>query len=948
MYKLITKLFLTGIAFQSCAQSDYPINPVKPTPAELRVNRIEENSGDLAGYPVKNIGPTIMGGRVTDLEVDPQNPQHFFVAFASGGLWETTNNGASFKPVADALPTLTIGDFDVHWPSGTLYIGTGEVNSSRSSYSGTGIFKSTDFGKTWSFAGLPESHHIGRINIHPNNPDKVTVAVLGALYSPSKNRGIYVTSDGGKTWKQTLYIHENAGCVDLVTDPQNPEVMYTSSWERTRRAWNFWEAGKGSGIYKSTDGGQNWTLLTTELSGFPAGGYCGRIGLSVYHKNDDFRLYALVDHQKPDTTTLKKEGYQKKDFKQMSKQDFLSLNDSMLNKFLKNNQVPRYYSAQKMKELVRSDSLKPSDLYVYLTNANDDLFEAGVIGPELYVSRDEGKSWQRTHTQSLNKVSYSYGYYFGLVKVSPVNKDEVYIAGVPMLRSDDGGKTFSFAGADNVHVDHHSLWINPANPQHIINGNDGGINISYDKGLSWYRCQHPAVSQCYSVYADGEKNYQVYSGFQDNGVWRGPGHYSYSPEWQMTGDYPYKSIMGGDGMQVARDDQNKMVYTGYQFGFYYRIDESTGERTSIQPKHKMGESPLRFNWQSPIWLSEHNKDILYFGSNKLHRSLNKGNDWTDISGDLTKGGIKGDVSYGTLTSIHESPFKFGQIVAGTDDGMVHITRNGGETWTRIDAGLPQSQWVSRVKFSVHQPNTLYVCLNGYRWDHFESQVFKSADLGKTWTKLSGLPTSPVNVICEDINDKNILYVGTDNGLYISFDGGLSFVKGPQDIPNVAVHDLFQHKNGDLLAGTHGRSIYKINTTPLNKYVQMKDSLLVFFQPKDAVYNSNWGSRQFDFTYNEPSAEWIYFNRTCTDSIQISIYNIASQPVYQRHFKAERGFSIFKYSMDMQEELIPQNIRNTLIKAENGKYYLPSGDYRVLMQCGNTGSEKIFKVKSGER
>lgn len=947
MNKIAFVIAMLGIGFEPCAQSNYPTNPVKPTPSEQRVST-NVNQELLMNYPIKNIGPTIMGGRVSDLEVDPANPNHFFVAFASGGLWETNNNGATFKPIADTLPTLTIGDFDVHWPTGTLYIGTGEVNSSRSSYAGTGVYKSTNAGKTWSFAGLPESHHIGRINIHPSNPDKVTVAVLGSLYSPSKNRGIYITSDGGKTWQHTLFVHENAGCVDLVTDPENADILYTSAWERTRRAWNFWEAGPSSGIYKSTDGGKTWALMTNANNGFPAAPYCGRIGLSIFHKGEKFSLYALVDHQKPDTTTPKKEGYQKKDFQKMEKSTFLGLNDSMLNLFLKSNNVPGYYSTAKMKELVRRDSLKPADIYIYLTNANDDLFESGVIGPELYVSHDGGLHWTRTHQTSLNKVSYTYGYYFGMVKVSPVNADEVYIAGVPMLRSEDGGKTFEFAGGDNVHVDHHALWINPANPNHIINGNDGGVVISYDKGKNWYRCQHPPVGQCYSVYADAGKHYQVYSGFQDNGVWKGPGHYNYSTDWQMEGKYPYQSIMGGDGMQVAKDDKENQVYTGYQFGNYFRIDEITGTRTFIQPKHKMGESPLRFNWQSPIWLSQHNQDILYFGSNKVHRSLNKGNQWTDISGDLTKGSIKGDVSFGTITSIHESPHQFGQLIVGTDDGLVHLTLDGGITWNKIDAGLPASFWVSRVRFSQHDAKTLYVCLNGYRWDHFESMVYKSVDLGKNWVKLSGLPTSPVNVIQEDIKDKNLIYVGTDNGLYTSIDGVSSFIRGPGALPDVAVHDLFQHKDGDLLIGTHGRSIYQMTTHPLNKLSQVKDSALVLFQPTDLIFNKSWGSQQFDFTYYEPSLDWVLFNGSCGDSLTLQIYSPTGQLIYESKKRMDIGFNVWKYTLQMEENRIPSNLKQTLTKQDNGKYYLPVGEYRMELRCRDTISVKSLKVKTPDR
>jgi hypothetical protein len=445
----------------------------------------------------------------------------------------------------------------------------------------------------------------------------------------------------------------------------------------------------------------------------------------------------LITKREDPYPTRPKPKLKKQDFEGISLEAFMAIDKKLLSAFLKDNGFPKAYSADRVREEVRNGKLKPSDIALYLYNANDDLFDTPVVGPEVFRSDDGGQTWSKTHTGFLDDIYYSYGYYFGMVHVSPSNNDHIYIYGVPILTSTDGGKSFKTLDAPNVHADHHALWINPKNSKHLVNGNDGGVNISYDGGQNWIKANQPTVGQFYTVYADNQKPYHVYGGLQDNGVWEATHTATESVRWHQSGHNPWTSIMGGDGMQIQVDNRNaNIVYTGYQFGNYFRIDRADGARKYIQPKHKLGEAPFRFNWQTPILLSSHNNDILYIGSNKLHRSLDQGDTWEAISEDLTKGPKKGNVPYGTLTTIDESQDAFGTLLVGSDDGLIHLTQNSGATWHCISDNLPQDLWVSRVQFSKHNANRIYATLNGYRWDDFKPYVYVSDDLGASWKNIS--------------------------------------------------------------------------------------------------------------------------------------------------------------------------------------------------------------------
>ncbi len=770
----------------------------------------------------RNVGPAIMSGRVTDLAVNPADPTEFYVAYATGGLWHTTNNGQSFKPIFDSEAVISLGALAVDWPSRTIWLGTGEANSSRSSYSGIGMYKSTNNGKSWTYLGLPESQHIGRIILHPTDTSTAWVAVLGHLYSPNKERGIYKTTDGGKTWKQTLYTDENTGGIELAVNPTNALEVYACMWYRTRRAWNFEESGKTSGIYKSTDGGENWKLITGIASGFPTGAGVGRTGIAVYPKNPSI-VYAVVDNQYhlPDTATKKIDSlsYQKIDLQGLTKAQFATLDSKRLDTFLTRNQLAPQYTASRVKNMVNADSIKPTALYEYFYDANEDLFNTPIIGCEVYRSDNAGKSWKKVNEKNL-KLYNTYGYYFGKIFVSPTDENKLVITGYNIDLSTDGGKTFTHIEKDNVHADHHACWINPNRDSHFIIGNDGGVNITYDNGDNWFKANTPAVGQFYNITTDNSKPYHVYGGLQDNGVWFG---YTEGREVSEANfdTLHYANINGGDGMMVQVDTRdNQTVYSGFQFGYYSRVNTDTGGYVSIHPENKLGEPSYRFNWCSPILLSRHNQDIFYLGSNKLNQSLNKGTGIKPISPDLTNGGKPGDVPYGTITTISESPLRFGMLYAGTDDGNIQLSKDGGYTWKNVGEKLsPKGLWVSRVIASRYKEGRVYATLSGYRMDHFKPYVFMSEDYGEHWTAIaSNLPMEPVNVIIEDPYIDSMLYLGTDGGLYVTKTLGASWNAWTKGLPlSVPIHDItIQERENELLLGTHGRSIYvaKLPTAPV--------------------------------------------------------------------------------------------------------------------------------------
>ncbi len=888
-------------------------------------------------YPVRNVGPVVMSGRVTDIAVHEGRPSHFYVAYASGGVFETTNSGNTMSPIFDNQGSLTIGDIAISKADkNVLWVGTGENNSSRSSYAGAGVYKSTDGGKNWNFAGLRGSQHIGRIVTHPDNPDITWVASMGPLYSMNDVRGIYKTTDGGGSWQKTLTPPDSTGVIDLVIHPENPDILWATTWQRFRQAWNFQEAGNGSAIYKSTDGGESWNKV---MQGFPEGEYVGRIGIDVSRSNPDI-LYAFLDNQKETKTKVEEEeeGLTQTDFLEMNKKEFQQLDDEELEKFLRDNGFPKKYTAARVKLDVREGKYEPKALSEYLGDANAALFETDINGAEVYKSTDGGESWQMVNDYALDNIIFTYGYYFGEVRVSPTDPDELYIMGVPILKSNDGGATWKpIAENQPVHVDHHAMWIDPSDTDHILLGNDGGLYESHDGGINFIHHNVTPVGQFYTVDVDMEKPYNIYGGLQDNGVYTGPS--TGSPD---DNNY-WERLFGGDGMHVQVDPRNSdLVYTGFQFGNYFKIDRSSNDYTRITPRHEVGEERYRYNWNTPVELSNHNADIVYFGTQKLNRSFDQGETWTPISPDLTNEQAyqqKGDVPYSTLTTIAESPLNFNVIWVGTDDGNVQVTRDGGTSWTNVSKNLPDHRWVSEVHASNHDEATAYVSLNGYRFDEFKTYVYKTTDYGKSWKSVKGdLPEDVTNIIIQDPKVPEILYAGLDNGTFISFNDGKNWHLLNQ-IPNVASYTMLVHpRDLDLVVATHGRSIFVTDVEPLHKVSENIDKPILGIEPSPVSFSNRWGSRSAAYReINEPQVSWMYWigsRDLQQEEVTITIRDENKETVKELSDNGSYGFNTFEWNMRIKDAA-----------GEDSKpEYLGKGSYTITFEVNGNTHEVPFEVK----
>jgi len=793
-----------------------------------------EKASLLSEIRFRNVGPEVQGGRVVEVAAPSNHPDSLLVGFASGGLWRTDDRGGAWTPLFDGGPTLTIGSFALADADGkTIYAGSGESNSSRTSYAGAGMFKTTDGGKTWQAIGLADTHHIGKVLVDPRSPETVYVAAVGHLYTENPERGVFVTRDGGKTWAKTLFVDERTGAIDLAQDPKNPDVLYAATWERARTAANFLESGPGSGIWKSEDSGRTWKRLS---GGLPTGGTVGRIGLSIAASRPQ-TVYAVLDNQarRPESEVFDEETppgeLTPRRLKKMTAEGFAKLDDAVIARFLRRNDFPKALKPARLKKDVKAGRITIADLVAYMRDANREIFENEVVATEVYRSDDGGATWKRTHDGRIDKVFHSYGYYFGRVAVDPTDPERVYIQGVPMLTSTDGGKTWKGIGGRGVHGDYHAIFIDPKAPQRLAIGNDGGINVSYDYGETWTKINNLPVGQFTIIAVDSADPYNIVGGLQDNGVMRGPSIYRYG----KTDPQVWKSIYGGDGSCVVIDPKDpNVVYAALQFGIAARLNVKTGERTSIRPRPELSakkkEKPLRYNWITPFLLSPHSRDILYYGANRLYRSFDRGDTWTAISEDLTSNPEQGDIPFGTITTISESPKKFGVIYAGTDEGKVWGTRDGGASWTDLSRGLAKDRWVTRVLASAFDEGTVYATQSGYRNDEFAPYVVRSTDYGKTWQSLAAGLAEPVNVIREDPKARHLLYLGTDSGVFVSLDRGATWTAMTGGLPRVAVQDLVvEPRSGDLVVGTHGRSVYVAEAAPLRKLKDgvASDALSVF-------------------------------------------------------------------------------------------------------------------------
>jgi photosystem II stability/assembly factor-like uncharacterized protein len=714
------------------------------------------------------IGPTNISGRCTDVEaVTPHGKSYtIWVGSATGGVWKSINEGTTFIPVFEGMPTASVGDLaiDPNDPN-VVWVGTGEANIFRSSNAGCGVFKTIDGGKTWTITGLENTFTIGRIRINPKNTDVVYVAATGHEWTPNDERGLFKTSDGGKTWQKILYVNQYTGAYDIVLDPRNPDIIYCTTWERVRLKWNdprTYETTLNNAIWKSTDGGVNWRKIN---SGLPEPNKRGRIGLDIAISNPEV-LYAYVDN---------------------------------------------YEIAYKA---------NPGELDSYGRQKSD-----VIKGATIYRTDDAGTTWKQvsglTPDQKtfMERHSATYGWVFGQIRVDPTDENTLYTMGLMLNQSTDGGKTFKTLRGP--HADHHGLWIDPANPSYLLNVQDGGLTISYDKGKTWkYPIDVLPLAQFYNVAYDFSTPFRVFGSIQDH-------HSFYAPVDLSRGRdrvpaQEFKNILGAEGSTHAvSPEDNNTIYSSTFYGALARAEISKyPEGTKdLLPGMLPGETPLRGEWVAPSIISSHNPNIIYHGMQYVMMSRDKGDTWEFISPDLSYNDPKkrGDINYQTISVLDESPIKFGLLYAGTDDGRIWRTKDGGKNWTEIRNGAVPQKFVSRIVASKYDIGTVYMTQTGRRDDDFQVYMWKSTNFGDTWQDISGnIPVGPVNVIREDPVNPNILYSGTDGSVFISKDGGKKWdILGT--LPFSYVHDLAVHpRDNMIIIATHGRGVWVMDANPINE------------------------------------------------------------------------------------------------------------------------------------
>ena len=773
---LAVVLAVTGwvIAQQAAPQK------IENTDPAQRMKWVDQHQAMKAATPYKDmkwrfIGPDIIGGRCTDVDVPLGSRNVVYVASAVGGLWKTENTGITWTCLTDELPTMSSGDIAISESNpDIIYYGTGEANIFRASMAGTGVYKSTDAGKTWQHVGLTGTYTIGRIRIHPKNPDVVYAAASGHEWTYSPDRGVYKTTDGGKTWQKVLYIDEKIGAIDLVMDPANPDTLIASMCHRIRRRYSDPVPEPGDGLFKTTDGGKNWKEAN---SGLPDTKLTGRIGLDLCLKKPNV-VYAFVD-----------------------------------------NHTPSRPPAPEAK-----DSYGRSRTYPY------------IIGAEVYRSDDQGGSWRlmSAHDRMMEGFGGTYGWVFGQIRVDPSNPETVYIMGLGLYKSLDSGKTWKSLAYENLHGDHHGLWIDPSDSNYIINVNDGGANASYDGGANW-RDFHKGIPsiQFYNVTLSMEKPFAAYGSVQDQGTYRvvgltPPGAGTAPGQGRRRGpSFRWDSAPGGEGTIIAVDPTNpNLEYASQFYGDLRRSEYKDGQWTSqpVFPKPGAGEPFYRGQWLAPTILSPHDPKVVYHGFQFVFRSKDRGDTWEKISADLTynypqhQGKLPYAINYAALTAIDESPLKAGLLYVGSDDGRVHATKDGGANWVEISAGLPYNKHVWNITASKYNEATVYVSLIGRHDDDFAPYIFKSTNYGKTWTNIAGPLPGSTNVLREDPKKPNVLYVGTDLGVYVTTDGAQTWNYLGGGLPNVAVWDLQIHPRDNMIVlATNGRGMWVMDdAAPVQK------------------------------------------------------------------------------------------------------------------------------------
>lgn len=800
----------------------------------------------------RSIGPAATGGRIADIAVArrPGRPLEIYVGATSGGVFKSSNEGVSFKPVFDyAGGMMSIGAVAVA-PSNpsVVWVGTGEADNRQSSSWGDGVYRSLDGGENWQKMGLEDSRHIGRILIHPADPNTVYVAAVGHLWGSNKERGVFRTTDGGKTWKCVLYKDENTGAIDLAMDPADPNVLYAAMYQRQRKGWGFNGGGPGSGIYRTTDGGATWQELT---NGLPAGDK-GRIGLAVY-PGDHRMVYAIVEAD-PSTGTV---------------------------------------------------------------GAGRGSRSAGIGG--VFRSLDQGETWQ--HLSSLNPRPS----YYSRIYIDPRDANRVYIMGSNrgLFVSDDGGANFRDVFS-HVHGEDHALWIDPENSNRLVIGGDGGVSISYDRGLTWLFRMNLPIGQFYTISANNQDPFLVCGGLQDNGNWCTPSASRYAHGVSFKDAF---NVGGGDGMYAVFDGDDRTLLVSLQNGNTARLDLASMERQMIGPvqpmeRPKTGERPYRWYWTSPLLVSSFDPKTVYTGANVLFRSDDRGVSWRAMSGDLTAaidreqltmmGGPvpsrafsrhDGQANFSALTIIAESPLDRNVLYTGADDGSIHVTRDGGKHWTNLTNsvhGLPAMLNVSSITASKHAPGRVYLTVDGHFNDDYHPYVFASEDYGRNWQPIvEGLPEASVHRLREHPANPDFLVAGTEKGVYATFDRGAHWTTLGNNLPPVPVYDLlFQQSEGALVLGTHGRGIWVLDhAQPLAQLTSQVITASGYLFPvppvrSHVVYNGQYwfGAGEYFAPNPPPGAAITYYLPKSLSHAEIAISDSAGNPVRTLRAGAELGLN----------------------------------------------------------
>jgi len=874
------RTFTLGLLFSgfiSCVHS----------PTELEAQAL--TSELVSAFEYRSIGPTRQSGRFVDIAVPEGRPWTFYAATASGNLWKTKNAGITFETLFDNEAVFSIGDLDISKSNpDIMYLGSGEANNSRSSYWGDGVYKSVDAGENWTNVGLPESHHIGRVVIHPTDPGIVYVAALGHLYSENEERGLYRTTDGGGHWEKVLGPEvrgKHIGVVDVVMDPTNSDVLYAATFDKVRLPFTYDLAGPGSRVYKSTDGGDSWDMLT---GGLPMG-MLGRIGIDVYAQNPDIVYLTIENANKED----------------MSDED-------------------RY------QELMNHEASK------------------GMIGGEVYRSNDAGASWEKVSPEDKS-VGGAPAYYYGQVIVDPNDANSVHVLSASSWGTSDGGESWDrrplgFGGDD------HTLWIDPQDSNHMILGFDHGLGITYDHGENWYHPDFQSLAQFYAVAYDMSYPYRVAGGLQDNGSAMGPstnpaGGPIYFEQWERVGS-------GDGMYNAFDTCNNRYLYNESQFGPIGRLDLLTGDRRSIRYDGEglrwNWNAPILVSpHDCDVIFHAANKLLRSSFRGEAWEEISPDLTKADPATLTTGNGGDGNIQYGTITTIAESTLKPGVIWVGTDDGNVQVTEDGGENWTLVNDAIPENPeyWVSRVEASKHDLGTAYVTFTGYRNDDFDAYVYKTVDFGESWTDISSnLPSGPVNVVREHHQNRDLLFVGTEFQVYVSGDGGAHWASMKNNMPTTPVHDLQIHtRENDLIVATHGRGIYIADIGPLadvTPEVMAQDAH--FFQPQDQVRwqradRTSYASSNFRGESEELGIELHYYLKDALEVVTFTVYQ-GALVIAELEGSGDVGLNQVLWDLDKR---IEQDEEETAAAGERAE--APPGEYRVVMSVNGQEIEHTVSI-----